>query len=376
MKLRYLTILVSTMVVTGPGTAAEVYNKDGNKLDLYGKLNGIRYLSSNDSKNGDHSSIRYGFHGEVQISDHDQLIGFGTWEQESTVCHSKNQDSIDNFTRLGFAGLKFGEAGSLDYGRNYGVLYDVGSWTDVMPEFGGDTTLADNFLSGRADGVLTYRNTDFFGIVNGLNFALQYQGKNSSNEDTGSSAQKENGDGYGLSVSYDFGNGVSAAAAYANSNRTQSQRALVTDTHYHGSKSKKAEAYSLGLRYDANSLYLAALYGETSNMTPFGKFSALTDSSVFGFSNKAKNIELVAQYQFVFGLRPSIGYLQSRINDDNGGSSHAIKKYIELGTSYNFNKNMLTFIDYRINLLSKNNFSCATSISTDNILSLGMAYMF
>lgn len=376
MKLRGITVLVSTMVIAGVTTAAEVYNKDGNKLDLYGELNGIHYLSSNESKDGDHSFIRYGFHGEMQISNHNHLIGFGTWEQENAVRHSKNQEAKNGFTRLGFAGLKFGEAGSLDYGRNYGVLYDVGAWTDVMPEFGGDTTLADNFLSGCANGVLTYRNANFFGMMDGLNFALQYQGKNSNNKDRDRSVQEENGDGYGLSTSYDFGNGVSAAVAYANSNRTQSQRALVTDAHYRGSKSKRAEAYSLGLRYDANSLYLAALYSETRNMTPFGKFSNLTDRNIFGFSDKAKNIELVAQYQFIFGLRPSIGYLQSIIDDDNDSSSHTTKKYIELGTSYNFNKNMLTFIDYRINLLSKDSFSCAANISTDNILALGMVYMF
>ena len=31
---------------------------------------------------------------------------------------------------------------------------------------------------GRANGVATYRNSDFFGLVEGLNFALQYQGNN------------------------------------------------------------------------------------------------------------------------------------------------------------------------------------------------------
>lgn len=33
-------------------------------------------------------------------------------------------------------------------------------------------------MTGRANGVLTYRNNDFFGLVDGLNIALQYQGKN------------------------------------------------------------------------------------------------------------------------------------------------------------------------------------------------------
>lgn len=81
-------------------------------------------------------------------------------------------------TRLAFAGLKFADYGSFDYGRNYGVAYDIGAWTDVLPEFGGDTrTQTDVFMTGRTTGVATYRNTDFFGTVEGLNFAAQYQAK-------------------------------------------------------------------------------------------------------------------------------------------------------------------------------------------------------
>lgn len=32
-------------------------------------------------------------------------------------------------------------------------------------------------MTGRTTGVATYRNNDFFGLVDGLNFAAQYQGK-------------------------------------------------------------------------------------------------------------------------------------------------------------------------------------------------------
>lgn len=64
---------------------------------------------------------------------------------------------------MAFAGLKFADAGSFDYGRNYGVTYDVTSRTDVLPEFGGDTYGADNFMQQRGNGYATYRNTDFFG---------------------------------------------------------------------------------------------------------------------------------------------------------------------------------------------------------------------
>lgn len=48
----------------------------------------------------------------------------------------------------------------------------------MLPEFGGDTYSADNFMQGRGNGFATYRNTDFFGLVDGLNFAVQYQGEN------------------------------------------------------------------------------------------------------------------------------------------------------------------------------------------------------
>lgn len=372
MKLQYLSVLVSAMVMAGSAGAAEVYNKGGNKLDLYGKLNGMRYMSSDDDKNGDRSFIRYGFRGETQLSD--GLIGFGTWEHEVGLRHAESEGAKTNFTHLGFAGIKFANMGSIDYGRNYGVLYDVGTWTNVMPEFGGDTSVTDNFLTGRANGVLTYRNTNFFGMVDGLNFALQYQGKNDSKggKDACRGLQEANGDGYGLSVTYDLGNGVSAGAAYTSSNRTLAQRS----PNISRNQDKKAEAYSFGLKYDAYNLYLAALYSETRNMTPYGDFSDDNSGQLHGFAEKAHNLELVAQYQFDFGLRPSVGYLQSRIDGDHNGKSHDIKRYIEVGASYNFNKNMLTFIDYRINLLSKDGFTHKAQISTDNIVALGMTYMF
>ncbi len=47
----------------------------------------------------------------------------------------------------------------------------------MLPVFGGDSyTWTDNYMVGRTNGVATYRNNDFFGLVDGLNFALQYQG--------------------------------------------------------------------------------------------------------------------------------------------------------------------------------------------------------
>ncbi|AFP85720.1 outer membrane protein (porin) [secondary endosymbiont of Heteropsylla cubana] len=372
MKLQYLSVLVSAMVIAGNAIGAELYNKDGNKLELLGKLNGIRHMSSDDSKNGDRSSFHYGFNGEARLGD--GIIGFGSWKQEIGLNQGGKGGIKNSFSGLDFAGLKFSDSSTIDYGRNSGVLYDIGAWTDVMPQFGGDTTISDNFMTGRANSVFTYRNSNFFGMLDGLNFALQYQGKN----EIGRSISEANGDGYGLSVTYNFSNGLSAGTAYTSSNRTLSQQqySLNRLDSKKDNKDKRAEAYSFGVKYDANNCYLAALYSETHNMTPYGIVGEKEKSGSGGFADMAYNFEFVAQYALDFGLRPSIGYLQSRIDGDDQGRSQTIKKYIEVGATYNFNKNMLTFVDYRINLLDKKNFIRNTQISTDNILSMGMTYMF
>ncbi|AKC60037.1 porin [Blochmannia endosymbiont of Polyrhachis (Hedomyrma) turneri] len=375
MKLRCFCTLILTISMLHIASAVEVYNKNGSTLELFGSFNGGHYLSPDENKKGDRSFLRYGLIGKTCLSD--TVVGFGMWEDEVNFQYIEGNNNIkDNFVRLGYAGVQYGIFGTIDYGRNYGLLYDVGAWTDVMPEFGGDTSLVDNFLSSRASNVVTYRNANFFGLVNGLDFAVQYQGKNDESQTSGRTVKEANGIGYGVSASYSFDNGVSTAAAYTNNNRTVGQKTLVNAAdNYSGND--KVEAYSIGLKYDNNNIYLAALYGEVKNMIPFGVFEdSFNTDRVYGFVDKAKNVELVAQYCFDFGLRPSIGYLHSKASDMINGYDCYLKKYIEVGSIYNVHKNISTTMDYRINLLKKNDFTNAAQISTDNIFAFGMVYTF
>ena len=367
MKRRILSLMVPALLVAGSAGAAEIYNKDGNKLDLFGKVDGLHYFSDNDGNDGDNSYVRFGFKGETQISE--QLTGYGQWEYQVALNHSEAEGTKDSYTRVGFAGLKFGDAGSFDYGRNYGVIYDVTSWTDVLPEFGGDTYGADNFMFQRANGVATYRNNNFFGLVDGWNFAVQYQGKNDSNPelDGARKATAQNGDGWGLSTTYDLGNGLGLGAAMFQSDRTNYQNSGAILGH-----GDKAEAYTGGLKYDANNIYLAAMYTRSYNATRFGD----ADQAAYGFADKADNWELVAQYQFDFGLRPSLAYVTSRGTDIEGWGKQNLKKYIDVGATYYFNKNMSTYVDYQINLLDDNAFTDAAGINTDDVVALGLVYQF
>ncbi|MDE9542486.1 porin [Xenorhabdus bovienii] len=369
MKRNLLAVVIPALLVAGTANAAEIYNKDGNKLDLYGKVD-VRhqFADKRSGEDGDDSYARLGIKGETQVND--QLTGYGRWEYNMKA--HKEEGKQDYATRLAYAGLKFANYGSLDYGRNYGVVYDVNAWTDVLPIFGGDSmSQTDNFMTGRSTGLLTYRNTDFFGLVDGLSFALQYQGQNSDrtkNERT--NPIKANGDGYGLSTTYDVGYGISVGGSYANSARTlngqkESAEAL----------GKRAEAWNIGAKYDANNVYLAAMYGETRNMTS-AKVNAF-DVKGDRIANKTQNVELVAQYYFSdFGLKPSLAYVQSKgknLGEGEDRINHDLVKYVSVGTYYYFNKNLSTYVDYKINLLKKDN---DLGINARNVFGVGLTYQF
>ena len=379
MKRNILAVVIPALMFAGAANAAEMYNKDGNKVDLYGKVDVRHYFADKDSgEDGDASRARIGFRGETQINK--DLVGFGRFEYEVKTNGAESKGS-SNKVRLAFAGFKYADYGSLDYGRNYGVIYDTNVFTDVLPLWGADTmSQTDVYMTGRTTGVLTYRNTDMFGYVDGLKFALQYQGKNN---DTTSNKRgnynpaipsdskvdaEANGDGYGFSTEYALGWGVTLGGGYSNSSRTGAQQ-HASDAH-----GKRAEAWNVGGNFNANNVYLAAMYGETRNMTYFGE-----DKNI---ANKTQNIELVAQYDFAdLGIKPSLAYVQSKGKDltrdtANNHNNQDLVKYISVGSFYKFNKNMTAVVDYKINLLDKNEFTKDNKIGTDNVVGLGLTYQF
>ena len=357
MKKSTLALMMMGFVASTATQAAEVYNKNANKLDVYGKIKAMHYFSDYDSKDGDQTYVRFGIKGETQIND--DLTGYGRWESE--VSGKKTESDSSQKSRLAFAGVKLKNYGSFDYGRNLGALYDVEAWTDMFPEFGGDSSAqTDNFMTKRASGLATYRNTDFFGLVDGLDLTLQYQGKN----DHDRAIRKQNGDGFSTAATYAFDNGIALSAGYSSSNRSVDQKA--------DGNGDKAEAWATSAKYDANNIYAAVMYSQTYNMTP---------EEDNHFAGKTQNFEAVVQYQFDFGLRPSIGYVQTKGKDlqsragFSGGDADLVK-YIEVGTWYYFNKNMNVYAAYKFNQLDDNDYTKAAGVATDDQAAVGIVYQF
>ncbi|UAJ65480.1 porin [Candidatus Schneideria nysicola] len=371
---RYLSTFFLTLLFMSAG-AAEGYSSERKSFNLYGKFNGIHYLSKNIKQNGSHSGFIRGIQCETILTN--QISSFASWAVETPVLYEGKFQNQKDVTLLSFAGLKFGHYGRIDYGHNRGVLDDVGIFTDVMPALGGKSFLTDYYL-GRTTNthVFTYRNIDFFGLVKGLNFALQFQGKESGeNIYNTNTIKRYNGNEYGFSTSYEVKEGVTLSAAFTqNKQRIQPKFNTV-----HRDRIGYAKAYSLGVKYDYHDLYFAAIYSQNNGMIPLG--GLCQEEDIFSFNNreKASNIECVLQYQME-GFRPSIGYLQSIIH--NGlHRHHKLVKCIVIGTHYTLNKNISAFVDYRIGLMDRNKYSARIAESAylpdkNNIFALGFTYTF
>ena len=158
-------------------------------------------------------------------------------------------------------------------------------------------------------------------------------------------------------------NGFGIVGAYGAADRTNDQEAM---SYGDGAK---AEQWATSVKYDANNIYLAATYSETRNASRIS--SSIT--GLEGFANKTKDYFLVAQYQFDFGLRPSISYNKSEGKDIEGIGSVDLVDYFAVGATYYFNKNMSVYSEYLINQIDSDN---ALGVSDDDTVAVGIVYQF
>ena len=391
MKRNLLAIAIPALLVAaGANASIEVWNKDGNKVDFYGRVKAANNITDRGQKGeGDDTNARLGMSGQTQITD--GITGYGRWEYQADA--GKNSD---NEVRYAFAGLNFGDLGSFDYGRNDGVIKAITAYTDVLPQFGGDAANNDwHVLSARTKAVATYRNNNFFGLTDDLSFALQYadNGDNSNSTDRYKSLYSENKsrEAWGANIQWNiFDTGLTAGAGYAQTSSSD---------HRHNT-------WTAGLKYDNNNLYLAANYFQSklkSRLIQDGnvEIAGVVLPNIVGSSDvKYKGVELVAQYGFdlpVGRLTPSLAYVQhkQRIDSFYSNRMHAhysadnspVVKYVSLGATYDLNKNFSAIVEYKFNLLDRDDVGAKENTKvqrnkhtnkpgTKDVLGVGLIYQF
>ena len=383
MKLNLLAIAIPALLVAaGANASIEVWNKDGNKVDFYGRVKAANNITDRGQKGeGDDTSARLGMSGQTQITD--SVVGYGRWEYEADA--GKNSD---NEVRYAFAGLNFGDLGSFDYGRNDGVLKAITAYTDVLPQFGGDASNNSwNVLSSRTKAVATYRNNNFFGLSDDFSFALQYA-DNGDNSNTDRFTDKINGESreaYGANAQWRiFDTGLTAGAGYAQSTK----------------KGTRHNTWAGGLKYENYDLYLGANYFQSKLKK--GDVAEGVNGNYVRRDQKVRGFELVAQYGIdleVGRLTPSLAYVQHKykvdskhftkhkVHDYVGGENSPLAKYVSLGATYDLNKNFSAIVEYKFNLLDRKDVGAGENTKTQrgkhenkpgtkDVLGVGLIYQF
>ena len=352
MKRNVLAIVIPALLVSAASQAAEIYNKDNNKIDFYGRAVGLNYMSSDKAVRGDQSYARFGIRGETQIND--SLKGIGLFEYNLPA-------SGDNEVRYAYAGLQHDVYGGISYGRQDGLMTIVNDYTDILPEFGGDGLgkQNDSFGTGRTDGLLKYMIQS-----NGFIGGLQYTTANDQDMING---EDQTGDGYAAALGYEFADtgfgSFGGAVPYTSAKKTD----LQTRAAFGGDND--AQITALGLKYKYGNIYAAMTYSEGRDNFKGNNLAGNT-----GYFNKMRGYEAVVQYQGK--IEPSIAYIRTDVKDNGMNINDTYNEYVDIGATYYMNDNFRVYADYKINLLDENQFTKANELTTDDVFAVGLRYDF
>lgn len=146
-------------------------------------------------------------------------------------------------SRLSYIGISYKKWGQISIGKQWGVYYDIGSYTDNLLPFGGNSngiyaggTDGGWKGTGRADRAIIYRNK-----IGKLKLGAQTQlFRNTKN--------------HGFSLEYSGSEGLSFGASYNRANIAKSNQSFVQDI---GAISNN---FLVGIKYQTKKFFIAATY--------------------------------------------------------------------------------------------------------------------
>ncbi|MGD8170910.1 porin [Vibrio sp. TRT 21S02] len=332
-----IALAVSAAAVATGVNAAEIYNQDGNSIEMGGRAEAR--MSLKDGKAEDKSRVRLNFLGKAAIND--SLYGVGFYEGEFTTSENGAVDSNNDLnTRYAYAGLG-GNFGEVTYGKTAGALGVITDFTDIMAYHG--NSAADKLaVADRTDNMVAYA-----GQFENLGVKASYRFADQETDANGFTDNKQ--DGYSLSAIYAIGDtGLQLGAGYADQN--------------------KSNEYMAAASYSIADFYIAGLF--TDGEKNFD--DANLASSNFAGVQDYTGYEVAAAYtlgQTVF----TTTYNSAETANDTSANN------VALDATYYFKPNFRTYISYNFNLLDESDklgTGTVGKVAAEDELALGLRYDF
>lgn len=307
MKKTLLALVLPSLFASTVG-AAEVYNDNGQSVNVYGRAYAGHDFSGEDknANYGNDSYIRIG--AKLKSDIFDSLSAFGRYELQWDLADGEKQEKTK--TRLAYVGLK-SDVGAFSFGRQYGAVSLVSDITDTAytNAYGGNLGVGkDHDGTNRDSSLLKYSNK-FGGLQLDASYRL---------DDSQSDAESDTA--YGLAVAYKLDFGLTLAAGFNASSPTDDYDASI---------------FLVGASYNTGPVTVAATFAQGSEFE--GKN---LDHTAY---------ELTAEYKITKQLRAQVLYNAQEIEDTTTSVTADSVDDLVFGVRYDFNKSFRTVAEYRIN---------------------------
>ncbi|WP_343128042.1 porin [Buchnera aphidicola (Takecallis taiwana)] len=330
-----------------------LYNFQNNKIQYYDYNNVLKFMV-------------FGMHRNPHFISY-CTIGYDV--QNGTF---KLKHPIDIFNHINpmCIGIHVHKLGNIEYGKKYNFTYDVNCFT--RKKFDIDCGLQAlhiiHDITYHVKNLISYYNKNFFGLIDHLTIASQYQYLDSSLP-VDLSHDKLN-----HFIRYDFnGDKGSIAGAYS-----------VNINHYFNQDflnffKDKTKSYSVGLKYIFKKLYFAVFYSIQENFS-----KQITQKYFF---DRTKDIELLSEYNFTPHIIASIKLIRMYVihniyqekcmvlqNYDllSKDKSFDIFNTCNTAVKYRYNKNTILYLQNNFEIENSN----TVSFAVNNVLEGGMTLTF
>ncbi|HHQ4644914.1 TPA: porin [Aeromonas veronii] len=366
MKKTILAIAIPALFASA-ANAATVYDKDGTKFDVYGRVHAayqgkenlsnldvtkdddFHFVKDEESKNEQvYTYARFGMQGKVALNNTWSAVAQGEWQvngEESEEDQFKSRHIL-----AGFDGSQYGKFlfGQTDTASKWGVQ----DRADIFEELGNNASLND----GRQEGQVIYRG-EWDGIFanasyitknssykSGEKFAIEKAGSNPNSKDSNDVGLKS---GYALGAGYNmpngFGFGVSTESKEFERGTNVTARTVDNGVFAKNdillSNIESKDDWAIGASYAYDAFYVGAMYNQ---------------SKLKGYENgdqiKAKGYEIAGSYTVdAWKLLAGYNFLESKASD-NFGSSNDVEMFnrVILGVEYAFTSNIKSYANYAI----------------------------